>query len=117
MKRQGGSLNNSFSDRYFEVRNIMTLLLFIVFLTPYYIKYESSGVSINYLFVLASLFLATHYKCIRKPSNETIILALSLFMLFMLFMLFLVFGSEMEFNIQLRRLVSKVSPNRWTENR
>ncbi len=97
------SLNNNFSDRYFEVTSIKILLLFIVFLTPYYIRYEGSGVSVNYFFVLAPLFLAAHYKCIRKPSNETIILVLSLFMLFMLF---LVFGSEMGLSIQLRRLVS-----------
>ena len=97
------SLNNNFSDRYFEVTSIKILLLFIVFLTPYYSRYEGSGVSVNYFFVLAPLFLAAHYKCIRKPSNETIILVLSLFMLFMLF---LVFGSEMGLSIQLRRLVS-----------
>jgi len=98
-------LNNNFSDRYFEVRSIKTLLLFILFLTPYYIRYEDSGVSVNYSFVLASLFLATYYKCIRRPSNETIILVLSLFMLFMLF---LIFGNETKFSVQLRRLVSLV---------
>jgi hypothetical protein len=89
-----------FFDRYFEVRSLIALLLFIVCLTPYYIKYEGSGVSVNYFFVLASLFLATLYKCIRKPSNETIILVLSLFMLF------LVFVSIMELSTQLRRLAS-----------